>query len=164
MIRTLTALAAVNLKPIGLLWWVTAPHGNCQRAPRQVLHFFVPLLEPVSAALEVAPIQLLARADFDRGLTGRCLHSDLIDRPGPVFEATEIVDVVVTQFLEQLASESRSPARDAIQNDRFSPFEVFIVILGFRVGTEFQHAAWHVYGAGDLAACGDLRRVTNIKD
>jgi hypothetical protein len=32
-------------------------------------------------------------------------NSSLIDRPGPVFEATDIVDIVVTHFFEQLASE-----------------------------------------------------------
>ena len=36
--------------------------------------------------------------------------SSLIDRPGPVFEATEIEDIVVTHIFEQLASEGRSPA------------------------------------------------------
>lgn len=44
------------------------------------------------------------------GLFGAPCLSILIDRAGPVLEATEIVDVVVTHILEQLAGEARSPA------------------------------------------------------
>ena len=68
-------------------------------------------------------------------------NSSFVDRAGPVFEAAEIVDIVVTHIFEQLTSKGRSTARDAIQDYGFSLFKIFVVIGRFRIGAEFQHAA-----------------------
>jgi hypothetical protein len=71
---------------------------------------------------------------------------------------------VAVVIFEQLAGEGCSPAGDAIEDYGFSFFEILVVMLTFRVGAEFEHAARHIDGSSDPAACGDLNWVADIKD
>src|SRR4249920_3923711 len=80
----------------------------------------------------------------------------------PILEGTEIIDQIVAHVFEYLAAERRASARGTIEDDCLVLDEILVVVGRLGIGTEFQHAARDVYGAGDLTALFHLRRIAHI--
>src|SRR5580692_2740595 len=115
----------------------------------------------------VPPIRIRA-ASID-SVVIMCLYSwvDRLDGSAaldPVFEAPEIVDVVVAHLFEQFTAQRRAFASRAVENDSLVLVKTFVVIGRLWVGSKLQLATGDVHSAGDLATPYEFRRLAHIDD